>query len=96
MDYASDLGTRKLDNYLNRLFGIAGMGQSAAAGQGAAAMTTGNNLANSALAAGQAQAAGIVGQGNALAGGLSNLGSNLAYQLERNRNPTAYSVSPSQ
>jgi hypothetical protein len=93
MEYGSDLGTRKLDSYLSRLMQIAGGGQSAAAGQGAAAMSTGRSLADTYLGQGEAEASGIIGGGNALSGGISNLTNNALYAL--NRNPSAYGRTPS-
>ncbi len=93
MEYGSDLGTRKLDSYMSRLMQIAGGGQSAAAGQGSAAMSAGRSLADTYLGAGEAEASGIVGGGNALGAGLSNLTNNALYAL--NKNPTAYGRTPS-
>lgn len=88
MGYASDLGTSKLDEYMDRLLRVAGMGQNAAAGQGSAAMSTGRGLASSYMDAGQAAASGAVASGNIWGGALSNLGNNLAFAMERN--PSAY------
>lgn len=88
MDYASDLGDKKLEQYMSRLFGIAGMGQNSAAGTAAASMTTGGRLSDLALGAGQARAAGIVGSGNAWSDALSNLGETAITAISRN--PSAY------
>jgi hypothetical protein len=88
MDYASDLGTRKLDSYLNRLRDIAGIGQSSAARTGAAALSTGSNLANTYLGQGQAEASGIIGSSNAQNRMITGLGDSLIYAMSRN--PSAY------
>ncbi len=93
MEYASDLGTRKLDDYMARLAQMAGMGQNAAARTGSAAMQTGSGLANTYLGAGEAAASGIIGSGNAWGNAMSNAADNAIYALERN--PSAYLPPPS-
>jgi hypothetical protein len=90
MDYASDLGDKKLADYMARLFGIAGMGQNSAAGTASASMATGRGLSDLALGAGDARASGIVGSGNAWNAALSNLGETAITAL--NRNPSAYAT----
>lgn len=62
-------------NIFNRLASIAGLGQTANQATGNAAVQTGANVGNSQMAAGAAQAAGIVGGANAMAGGLNNAAS---------------------
>lgn len=87
-EYGAELGSLKFGQYMDRLYQLAGMGQRAAAGQGAAATDTGSSLARLALDAGESQAAGYVGAGNAIANGINGAGSNLAYLAMRN--PSAY------
>ncbi len=72
-DYRSGVALADRDNQLNRLFGIAQMGQSAAAGQGAAGSTFAANAGNTIMQAGQAKAAGIVGGVNAVNSTIDNL-----------------------
>jgi hypothetical protein len=88
-DYASDLGTRKLDNYLGRLFQMAGMGENAAARTGSNAMAAGSSLSDLALRRGEAQASGIMGANDFLTSGIAGLGRNLAFDLER-KDQSAY------
>jgi len=88
MDYASDLGSATLEQYLNRLYSLAGMGQNAAARTGSNAMQTGSNVAQLELGRGEAQASGTIGAGNANAAMIGNIGELAAYALERN--PSAY------
>lgn len=87
-DYGSELASQKFGQYMDRLFKLSGMGQNAAAGQGAAATNAGSTLSQLALGAGEAQASGYVGAGNALADGVNGAASNLAFYSMRN--PSAY------
>ncbi len=91
-EYGSELASLKFGEYMDRLFKISGMGQNAAAGQGAAATNAGSSLANLALGRGEAQASGYVGAGNAISSAANGVGSNLAYIAMRN--PTAYKAPP--
>jgi hypothetical protein len=69
------------DQY-NRLAGLVGLGQNAAAGVGNAGIQTGTNIGNLLTGAGNAQAAGQIGSANAISGGLQGLGnSGLLYSL---------------
>ena len=61
-----------LNPYLSQLSSIAGLGESAAAQTGTIGAATGSSVANSQLAAGQAQASGIVGSANAITGGINS------------------------
>lgn len=77
--------------YISQLTGMSSLGENAAAISGNQGVTTGQGVANSQLAAGQAQASGIVGSSNAINTGISsgfNAGLNsslLAYQLGNNQ-----------
>lgn len=76
--FGQDYATSEYTNYLNRLQGIAGAGQSAAAGQGAAGMQFGQQAGQNALAAGNARSAATIGMTNALSSGVDNyLGYNM-------------------
>jgi hypothetical protein len=57
--------------YVSQLSSLAGLGENAAASTGNIGATTGSSVANTQLAAGQAQASGIVGSANALTSGLT-------------------------
>ena len=81
MDYDNWLGGQERriafnqgqqDNYLNRLTGIVGMGQAAAAGQATAASNLGMQNNNALANLGDARAAGAIGQANALNGTIGN------------------------
>ena len=87
-EFGSDLGNLKFQQYMDRLYSLAGMGQNAAAGQGQAATNAGSSLARLALDQGESQASGTVGSANAITSGINGLTSNLAYLAARN--PSAY------
>lgn len=74
------LSAQDRETQLNRLGGLAGMGQSAAAMQAANSNAFTQNTNNALGAFGNAQAAGAIGVGNALQGGLQNLASTWGYQ----------------
>jgi hypothetical protein len=88
--------------YVSQLNTLASNGQNAGASLGAIGATTGNNVAQTQLAAGQATAAGTVGSANALTGALntgiySGLNSALlgyGIQNQTMTNPAAYNNSP--
>lgn len=83
-EYGSGLATQNLQNYFQRLTGMAGQGIQAGGylgqmgttlGNGAASNigTTSNNIANDQMAAGTAQASGILGEVKGINSGLSSL-----------------------
>lgn len=78
-DYGADLGAKGFQGYMNRLYQFAGMGENASGMSGQFGQNFANNGANSLMAAGQAQAGGIVGSNNALWGGLDNAFNNLSF-----------------
>lgn len=59
-------------NKFNRLYQLANLGESAAAGVGAGALQTGALVGSNQIGAGNAQAAGIMGASNAITGGIGN------------------------
>lgn len=65
-------------NIYQRLFGVAGLGQNAAANVGNQGVATGGNIGSNITGAANASAAGQVGTANAISGAVNNLGS-LAY-----------------
>lgn len=71
-NYAQGMASQEYGTYMNRLQGLANMGQSAAAGQGAAAQQFASQQTNTLGALGNAQAAGAIGVGNALNTGVNN------------------------
>lgn len=73
------------NNIYNRLAGIAGLGQSAAAGVGNSGTQLGTGIAQAQAGAGASQAGGIVGATNALSGASSSLGG-LMYLNAQNAN----------
>lgn len=58
--------------YLAQLSGLASLGENAGASVGNIGANTGANVGNAQLAAGQANASGIVGQANAITGGVQS------------------------
>lgn len=63
-------------NAYQQLFNLASLSETAAAGQGQAALQTGAQIGQNIIGAGNAGAAGQVGVANALSGGINNLTSN--------------------
>lgn len=88
MAYATGLADSTYQNYINQLYGLAGLGQASAAGQAANSVNASGNMANALLAAGQANAAGTIGGANAWAGGIGS-GINNALTLYA-MNPSAF------
>lgn len=72
--FGQGLATQQYGNYFSRLSGMAGMGQNAAAGVGAAGIQTGRGIGEAITGAGQATASGIVGSANAWGGALNSIG----------------------
>jgi hypothetical protein len=70
--YSQGLAAQEYNNYLNRLAGLAGVGQTAATNIGAAGMGAAQTGGNALMQAGGAQGAGTVGAFNALNRGLEN------------------------
>lgn len=66
------LAAQDRDNQLNRLFSLASMGQSAAAGQGSQGINFANQAGQNILAAGNARAAGTIGGVNAINDAIGN------------------------
>lgn len=101
-DYTQGTASNEYQNFLANYYqslqpyqNIASMGQASAAQQAAAAMSTGQGLANSYTNAGNAQAAGYINQANALTGGLqSGINNYLAAKYYNNMNtPTTVDYS---
>lgn len=80
------------NNQYNRLWNLVGMGQNAAAQQGAAGMQTGQAVANNTMAAGNAQAAGQVGSTNALADMIGGVGSSVLGGYENYRKTGRWTI----
>ena len=85
------LANQEYGNYVNRLTSLAGSGQNAAAGMGAANQAYSNQAGNALGAYGNAAAAGAIGVGNAVNQGIGNyLGYQQFNQLMNNFQPTNY------
>ena len=74
------LASQDFGNHLNRLLGVAGMGQAAASGQATSAFNGAGMTQNALANIGNAQAAGAVARGNAWSGALDNIGGIFGYQ----------------
>ncbi len=73
VDFAEGLASQEMNNYLNRLAALSGVGQTATtAGAGFGANTAGN-IGNLLVNAGDARASGFVGQANAINDSINNL-----------------------
>lgn len=82
-------------NNVNRLSGIVGNGQNAAATNGSLGAAAAGNIGNTLTSGANASAAGTVGSANAISGGLSSAGSNaLTYGLLSNNAAGASTAAP--
>lgn len=83
--YGQNFGTSEYAPFLDRLTGMAGMGQSAAGMQATAGQNYANGASNALANIGDARAAGAIGVGNALNGGIQNGIGMWGYQNALNR-----------
>jgi hypothetical protein len=81
--YNQDYATNEYDNFLSRYYqsltpyqSLSGVGQTATAGTTMAGTNAANSIAQGALAAGNAQAAGYINSANAITGGIQSVGNN--------------------
>ncbi len=81
--FGQGLASQQFGNYVNRLSGLANMGQNSAAGAASNALGFAGQMGNTTLAGGQAGASGAVGAANALTGGI---GSYLNYNQQQQNN----------
>lgn len=85
--YGQGAASTEYQNQFNRLSGMSGMGQNAAAGQGTASMNFGNSQANNLMEAANARSAGDVASsnawGNALSSGINGYQQNELMKLIR-------------
>ncbi len=72
-EYGSGLATQNLGGYLGRLSSMAGQGISAAGVLGGQGTVAANNMGNSSMAAGTAEASGILGMTKGFNSGLNSL-----------------------
>lgn len=95
--YTSGLASTNLGNYLTRLRDLAGLGETASANSGNATLSTGRGLADTALARGEAGAAGTIGTANAINQGIGDTLSNLTLYRQLYGSPTSssYGATPS-
>jgi hypothetical protein len=74
-NYAQGAASTQYNNYVQQLMGLAGIGGTAVAGTGSAALQTGANISNATMQAGAANASGILNStaatNQAIQGGLS-------------------------
>lgn len=73
INLAATVAPQLQNQRFNQLFNVMGAGQSAAVGQGTAALQTASNIGNLYGNIGSAQAAGAINQANALTGTIQNL-----------------------
>lgn len=71
--YGQGYASQQFGDYVNRLMGLAGLGQNAAAQTGANATATGQGVASNYLYSGNAQASGIAGSASGMNNALSQL-----------------------
>ena len=79
--FGQGIANQEYGNWWNRLSGLAGSGQNAAASQGTAMSGAAANISGALGAIGNAQAAGSIGVANAINGGIQNY---LGYQQYQN------------
>lgn len=89
-DRAAEIANAGYGEHMQRLFSLAGMGQNAVAGQGAAAQSYGVNAGNIYGNQGDISAAASIARGNALAGFGNNMAGLLAYQQANNGGQGAF------
>lgn len=88
-DRGIGMANQEYGNYLNRLTGLAGMGQASAANSAAAIGNYGVSAGNALNNIGNAQSAGAIAQGNAWAGGINNaLGGYMMGQMAGGPSPS--------
>lgn len=85
--FGQNLGASEFQNYWNRNFETAKLGQNSAAGTGALGVQSAGQVGNAYNGLGAAQASGAVGAANALTGGAQNY---LFYNALQNRPGSAY------
>ena len=95
--YAQGLASQEYNNYYNKIYNLATMGQNAAAGAGSAAMQSANNIGGYLTAGANAAANGTIGSANQWGNALTGL-ANIAGQYAGNRSsysqPMPSTVSP--
>lgn len=87
-DYGQTTGNSFYENYLQRLSGMAAIGQGAAANTANAGANYGQMASNAISAGGNAQAAGYIGVGNAINQGIGNVLGALNYQSMQSATPS--------
>lgn len=85
-EYGQDYASGEFNNYLNRLTGMTGLGQSSAAMSANAGQNFAAGASNAYANAGNAAAAGAIGVGNALQGGINNFANLWGYQKAQGGN----------
>lgn len=84
-ELAFNQGTANDTNLYNRLAGLAGIGQNAAAQSGAGSVQTGTGIASNLIGAGNAAASGYIGSANALNQGLGSAANGISQGYMMNR-----------
>lgn len=69
-NYVQGAASTQYNSYINQLLSMAGLGNAASSGTGAAATATGQGVANSLQNAGNANASGVLGTANAYGSGI--------------------------
>lgn len=71
-DYGSGLASQNYGNYVQRLMGLAQLGESAGAQTGSYGANAAGNIGNAQMRAGEATASGFVGAANSINAGIGN------------------------
>jgi hypothetical protein len=79
-EYNQNAASDEFGNYMNRLAGAAGIGQTATNMTGMYAGQYAQNAGNNAMNSGMARASGYLGMGNAITSGMNNFGAAMAYR----------------
>ncbi|HMH29051.1 MAG TPA: hypothetical protein VK580_10725 [Steroidobacteraceae bacterium] len=91
--YTAGAASTQYNSYINQLLSMAGLGNAASSGTGAAATATGAGVANSLMNAGNANASGVMGTANAYNNALGSAayaGGNLLNNYGGNNNTGVY------
>ena len=77
--YSQGLADSTYENYMNRLYSLAGLGQTSVQATGQAGQNYANQAGANLINAGNAQASGYINAANAWTGGMNSISNNLAY-----------------
>lgn len=75
--YGEGVADQTYENYMNRLYSLAGLGQASTTSLGNLGANAANNMSANTMAAGNAQASGYINSANAINGAISGVGNTI-------------------